>query len=522
MLKCARTTVKKGRPLPVALATRYLNVPDWIVSRVDGLPDWIVFLFQFKTYAALFISAAVATAIATPIFILLARRLDWMDRPLGRKRHAAATPTMGGLVIFAVVFIGAAVAMRLPNRVGEMLEEHSRSIYALLVCTACMLGLGIVDDRAGVRPRVKLLVQTVVAVAAIALGYRVEAITLPWVDSVVLPDAVGAVLSLLWIVGITNAINLADGLDGLAAGICFLASAVNAVVAVWLGNYYMAVMMLLLAGSLLGFLRWNFHPARVFLGDTGSLPTGMYLALCSLHSAQKAHTVVLILVPLFALGYPIFDTLLAVARRMFRGQPLFASDRDHIHHRLLDHGASHSAATIQIYVASILLCGVCLAAVAANHLALGLAITAILAMTVFSARFLGYLEWGGWITRWRGRSQTRLLHAAANLARLKIQQAGNPQQLLDGLGVFVAEIGCRHLAFTTGDPPAEWHGAASDAAPNYAMDMPLTDGAAITLVFDRADTIDVAQSQLLEELCAEAGERLLALNPSDSDADDHA
>ncbi|HWL94315.1 MAG TPA: MraY family glycosyltransferase, partial [Phycisphaerae bacterium] len=314
-----------------------------------GWPPWLTFLGQFKSYMILFAAAAAATLMATPLYILIAHRLGWVDRPWGRKRHERATATMGGLVIFGAVFAGAFIALSLDNRVGEMLRERRVEIYTLLACTTCMILLGIIDDRHAIAPRVKLLVQSVVAIAAIALGFRVQAITMPFVDSVPVPALVSYALSLLWIVGITNAVNLTDGLDGLAAGICFLAASVNALVAIWLGNYYMSAMMVLLAGALLGFLRYNFHPARVFLGDTGAMGLGMFLALSSLQSAQKSHTAVLILVPLFALGYPIFDTLLAVARRTLRGQPLFTSDRDHIHHRLLDRGRSPSMAAIQIY-----------------------------------------------------------------------------------------------------------------------------------------------------------------------------
>lgn len=421
-----------------------------------AVPEWIGFFAQYKSYYVLFIAAALSTAIATPVYILLANRLGWVDQPGGRKRHERATATMGGLVIFVVVLTGTLVALNLNNLVGQMLQEKARFVYGLLACTGCMVLLGMIDDRHQIRPKVKLLVQTVVAIAAVSLGFRVQAITLPGFDSVELPLAVGVLASLLWIVGITNAINLTDGLDGLAAGICFLASAVNAVVAIWLGNYYMTVMMVLLAGSLLGFLRWNFHPARVFLGDTGSLSLGMFLALASLQSAQKAHTVVLILVPLFALGYPIFDTLLAVGRRMVRGQPLFASDRDHIHHRLVDRGRSPSAAAIQIYIASIVVCLLCLAAMTAHHVVLGLIIAGVIFIALFSARVLGYLEWGGWASRWSGRQETKVLHAAANLTRLKIQQAANPQELVRALAVIAPEIGCREVVLLDRGAETVW------------------------------------------------------------------
>lgn len=495
--------------MPLANVTGFSNVPDWITTRFGELPDWFVFLFQFKTYAALFVIAAASTALTTPIYILLAKRLNWLDRPGGRKQHADATATMGGLVIFAVVFAGSLVALRLDNRVGEMLREHTRQILALLVCTACMVGLGMIDDRSGVRPKVKFLVQFVVAVAAVWCGYEINAVTVPILDSVPMPAVVGVILSLVWIVGVTNAVNLTDGLDGLAAGVCFLASSVNAIVAVWLGNYYMAVMMFLLAGALFGFLRWNFHPARVFLGDTGSLGLGMYLALCSLHSAQKAHTVVLILVPLFALGYPIFDTLLTVARRSLRGQPLFASDRDHIHHRLLDRGKSHSAAAIQIYAASVVLCIACLVAVTTNHLAIGLAIVGVLAMAVFCVRFLGYLEWGGWTHRRRLRGDTKLVHAAAALARLKLERARSDRDLLDAVTVFAAELGCTRAALSHRGAIVEWTAQTSDNSvdESQTLEMDLSNAKLVRFTF-ASSAPDVEQSRMLEELCSLLAERL--------------
>ena len=475
-------------------------------------PYWLLYFGQFKSYFLLFVAATAATAIATPIYILIAQRLGWLDRPVGRKRHERATATMGGLVVFATVFAGAIVAMRLNNLVGQMLRANAVYIYGLISCTGCMLLLGIVDDRHGIRPRVKLLVQTVVAIWAIYLGFRVEAITVPGYESVRLPEVVGIILSLLWIVGITNAINLSDGLDGLAAGICFLAATVNAVVAIYLGNHYMTVMMVLLAGSLLGFLRWNFHPARVFLGDTGSLALGMYLALASLHSAQKAHTVVLILIPLFALGYPIFDTLLAVARRMVRGQPLFASDRDHIHHRLLDRGGSPSTAAVSIYIASFLVSLLCIAAVTANYFVLGLGVAGVLVMALFSARVLGYLEWGGWSARWLGREETKVLHAAAALARLKVQQAEDAPQLVRAVAVLAAEIGCREIVVCHGQNEERWtdpYGRpAGKTTELHQLEVPLNDSLRIRYVFDADVDLDQERQQLIEELSRLLADRL--------------
>ncbi len=504
----------------------------------------------------LFGAAVLATFVATPGYILAAERLGWVDQPWGRKRHERATATMGGLVIFAVVFTGAFVALSLENRVGEMLREKEFFLYALMSCTFCMILLGVIDDRHTIRPRVKLMVQAVVAFAAVSMGFRVEAVTFPLFESVQIPAVAGYFLSFAWIIGITNAVNLTDGLDGLAVGICLLASGVNALVAIWLGNYYMSVMMVLLAGALLGFLRYNFHPARVFLGDTGSLALGMYLALASLHSAQKSHTAVLILVPLFALGYPIFDTLLAIARRWMRGQPLFSSDRDHIHHRLLDRSRSPSIAAIQIYVACFVLSVFCIAAAAANHFIVGVAIAGVAIMAVFSARVLGYLEWGGWAARWSGRGETRILHAAATLARLKIRQAHDQSQLLQSLAIAAREMGCVHIELKRGEDRISWTDprpddvargfslnddaaaaisdnpvnvpATADGAPeapptsdtvgspqeeeivltSSMFEVPVDDETTIRFTFTGQVELNEERSQILEELTRELGERL--------------
>lgn len=464
----------------------------------EAAPHWAAGLLQFKTYIALFIVAGVCTSIATPIYIAVGRRRGWVDHPGGRKAHERPTVTMGGLVVFAVVIAGAISVSLLPNRVGEMFRAHGRSVWVLLGATVAMMGLGVVDDRVGVRPRLKLLVQSVVAIAAIALGYQVQAVTLPAIGSIQL-GAAGAILAFVWIVGITNAINLTDGLDGLAAGVGLLAASVNALVAIWLANYYMAVMMCLLAGALLGFLRYNFHPARVFLGDTGALALGMFLALSSLHAAQKAHTVVLILAPVFALGYPILDTLLAVARRMVRGQPLFSGDRDHIHHRLLNRGASPSRAAIQVYAISAVLGALCLAAVAANHLTLGIAIGGVILMAVFGAKLLGYLQWGGWAANWRARSETQVLHAAANLARLKLESAGgNTDAILQGLVIAAAEMGCQSISLTNAGDVRTWGGM--DDPTDAKIVSVGGENARVDFVLSSGLHVSVEKVQLLEEL----------------------
>jgi UDP-GlcNAc:undecaprenyl-phosphate GlcNAc-1-phosphate transferase len=474
------------------------------------LPDWLTYFFQFKSYAVLFVAAAAATALLTPLYVLLARRVGLVDRPGGRKQHPRATATMGGLVIFLVVFAGVAAAVRLDNLVGDILRAQSRFVYGIMVCTACMIALGVVDDVRSVPAKVKLLVQGIVALAAVLLGFQIEAVTIPGYESITLPAIVGALLSLVWIVGITNAVNLSDGIDGLAVGICLLASGVNALVAIWLGNHYMTVLMALLAGALLGFLRWNFHPARVFLGDTGSLALGMFLALASLKSAQKAHTIVMILVPLFALGYPIFDTLLAVARRVIRGQPLLTSDRDHIHHRLLDRGRSPTAAAIQIYAASVLVSLVCIAAATANHFVLGIAVAGVGVLALFCVRVLGYLEWGGWQHRWTGRRETKVLHAAAHLARLKIEQSEDATDMVRALGILAPEVDCVRIDLNLDARTHTWNGSDDPEADagGEQFDIALGDERGVRFVFRSGRSPSQERRHVIEDVCIQLAARI--------------
>lgn len=474
------------------------------------LTEIIGILSRHKSYMALFVAAAAATFLLTPLYIAFAKRMGWVDSPGGRKQHAQPTPTMGGLAIFAVVFAGIAVALSLNNRVAEMLEPHRRAILTAILCTAVMMGVGVIDDLRRLPARSKLLVQLVVAMAAYLLGYGVSAVTIPWIGSVAIPlgRLFAPLLSIIWIVGITNAVNLTDGLDGLAVGIGFLAAATNAVVAIALQNYYMAVMMIVLAGALLGFLRWNFHPARVFLGDTGSLGLGMFLALCSLHSAQKSHTVVMILVPLCALGYPIFDTLIAVARRSIMGQPLLSGDRDHVHHRLASRGYGASGAALRIYAASLALIVICVLLSSVNHLVVGLGLLLALALVIFCVRVLGYLEWAGWTDMVRGRDETRLLHAAAELSRLKIAAATNLPELLEGLGVFASEIGATALEAHHAGETHRWarHGAPrSEAASSSAFSIGPSAG---LLELPVGVTLDPRALIRWDDLCRLAGDRL--------------
>jgi len=197
---------------------------------------------------------------------------------------------------------------------------------------------------------------------------------------------------------------------------------------------------------------------------------------------------------------------------MSRGQPLFASDRDHIHHRLLDRGATPSAVAIQIYIASILVSLVCIAVAIADHFVLGLGIAGVALLALFSARVLGYLEWGGWAARWSGRAETRVLHAAMALARLKIRQADDDAGRLRAVAVAAAEMGCLRIEWVRGDQHIEWVDPYDPAdlleLGGGVVELPVDDQTTVSFTMADATKLDDERSQLLEELCQELRERL--------------
>jgi UDP-N-acetylmuramyl pentapeptide phosphotransferase/UDP-N-acetylglucosamine-1-phosphate transferase len=215
--------------------------------------------------------------------------------------------------------------------------------------------VGLFDDIRPVRARWKFLAQIVIACVVFAAGLRVNTLSLPFVGTLELGGVVGMLFTVVWLVGITNAFNLIDGLDGLAAGAALFALTTMFVVASLNGLVGAATMTIILAGATVGFLCFNFHPASIFLGDSGSLFLGFMLAGIGLLGSQKSPTVIAVAIPIVSLGLPVLDTTLAVARRFLRGQPIFSADRAHIHHRLLSLGHSPRRVALLLYTACAIL-----------------------------------------------------------------------------------------------------------------------------------------------------------------------
>jgi len=295
-----------------------------------------------------FLAAGLATLLLTPLVRRLAHRLDILDHPDERRVNVSPIPRGGGLAImsaFLAVAIGATVAngqlhlIPMPDSIG--LAEMA----ALLGGGLAAAVLGAVDDYLQLRARWQFLGQLVLAGSVIVLGVSVAFIQNPLGPGLLLLDGLAGAFTVFWILGMINSINWIDGLDGLSSGVGLIAASTLGIISltVAVGQPYVAVLCFALAGALLGFLRWNFHPAAIFMGTSGTMFVGFTLAVLSILGTAKVAVAILIL------GVPIIDTFWIIVRRLASKRSPFAPDRGHIHHRLLDLGLSHTQTVLLIY-----------------------------------------------------------------------------------------------------------------------------------------------------------------------------
>jgi UDP-GlcNAc:undecaprenyl-phosphate GlcNAc-1-phosphate transferase len=289
-------------------------------------------------------SAAVAFAL-TPLARRLALRVGAIDVPDARRVHSEPTPRFGGLGIAAAVLGVAWAARVLP---GPAAALDPRPLLGLTFAALPIVALGMADDRWSVSPWVKLAVQACAALALTVFGYGIPTLTNPFGPPIAL-GALNVPFTLVWVLVVTNAINLIDGLDGLAAGVVIIACSALWMAARLHADFYVMFLAALLIGSCAGFLRWNFPPATVFMGDTGSQFLGFTLAALSLLENRKGTAAVTLLLPLVALGLPLTDSAVAFLRRMVRRQHVFRGDTKHVHHQLLRVGLSKRGALFAMW-----------------------------------------------------------------------------------------------------------------------------------------------------------------------------
>lgn len=290
------------------------------------------------------------TLLAIPKVRQLAFKAGALDKPDARKIHSTPMPLWGGLGVSLSATIAFLVALF--GFSGLTLSpRQSDGVVAVVICSLLIVVVGMIDDRFGMAAKVKLMAQIGLALILIGAGVRIDFFSLPTMDGVVYLNEWQCIgLSLLWIVGVTNAVNLLDGLDGLVSGVACGSATILAVVAALNGQWLPVLAMAALAGAALGFLRFNFNPATIFMGDTGSLFLGLMFASWSLLGYLKTTATVTLTVPiLLVMAVPLLDTSYAILRRGLARQPIFKPDKGHLHHRLLSTGMSQKQAVVTIY-----------------------------------------------------------------------------------------------------------------------------------------------------------------------------
>ena len=297
------------------------------------------------------LTAFVLGLVLTPLFLRIVRHIRIFDYPDERKIHRRPVALLGGLAVYLAFFLTVAFFFFWnPALATELTWERFLGLY---LGSSIILILGVFDDLFGSGAQLKFIVQGIAGAVLFYFGFRIEFITNPLGGVLEFDTFTSFLLTIFWVAAITNAINLLDGLDGLAAGVAAIAATTMFLVALARADLISAYITLALAGSLLGFLPYNFYPARIFLGDTGSLLIGFILAALGMLSFNKALTALALIIPIAAMGIPVYDTIAAIVRRSRRGANIFKADKEHIHHTLLQAGLSQRQAMLLLCFVSL-------------------------------------------------------------------------------------------------------------------------------------------------------------------------
>lgn len=331
------------------------------------------------------IVSTIISLILTPFIKNFAICINAVDIPKDkRKIHKKPIPLLGGMAIYLSFVI------------TMLLKEGSlgkSEIGILIGATIIVIG-GLIDDLKDIRPWQKLLFQVSAAGVLILFGVEIAVVTNPFPSNSLFLKLgwLSIPITIFWVVGITNAINLIDGVDGLAAGVAFICSATIFIIAVLNGRREAALLTAILSGAIFGFLPYNFNPASIFMGDTGAQLLGFLLSAISLKGTIKSATAFAIAVPILAFGLPIYDTLFAMIRRKINGKPIMQADRGHLHHRLLDMGLSQKQVVIIMYLTSAVLGGISIIAMQMSTIRSYFLLTIVILIIIFAAWKYGFFE----------------------------------------------------------------------------------------------------------------------------------
>lgn len=414
---------------------------------------------------ALFIGCLIATVVLIPGVMRFAQWIGAVDRGGYRKVFQGQMPLLGGLgIAIPLGILGIASAIAGYLIVGNWIwlaHTYATPDFDLIFsfasvreeCLVLSLGsigillLGIVDDTKGMRARYKLLGQVGVATFLCVGGFSIDTVGLPLLGTIELGPILGALFTIFWVVGMINAFNLIDGIDGLASGIAFVGVSAMVVLGLLQQNAFVTFAGAAMAGCLLGFLCYNFPPARIFLGDTGSMFLGYMLAAMTLMGSQKYETAVILFTPMLALSFPIFETLISIVRRYLRGVPVFMGDSHHTHHRLLSKGYSQPRVVLTLYgVAVFLAAAAILATVIPEGSPWAFTPYALFALTLISIAWLAdYLRPTTFRRIIERRKRNRVYHALAHYASLCLNGNGRATKIELLLDLCRHELGLVHL-----------------------------------------------------------------------------
>jgi UDP-GlcNAc:undecaprenyl-phosphate GlcNAc-1-phosphate transferase len=417
------------------------------------------------SYLLCFVVAAVASVVLTPLARLMAIKVGAVGNPGGRHVHARSIPRLGGTALAAGWGIAVLACLNRPGAGSETLAD-SGSLWGMVFGSLALCVVGAIDDIRGLRAHHKLAAQLAIGVVAFSCGLRIEVVSLPFLPNLAM-GVFALPVTVIWIVGVTNAVNLIDGLDGLAAGVGFFASLTCFVVAIVAGNPFVALMAAALMGVLAGFLLFNFNPARIFMGDSGSYFIGFLLATLPIATErqQKASAAVSLLVPMLALGLPIFDTLLTMARRFLERRSMFSPDRGHIHHRLLDLGLTHRRAVVLLYGVCVVFAASAVAVSLGRVWHTGIALLSVSIVGVGLVRFAGYFEYLHRLRRQKARlydERAQMLRQQVPVLLLELGAANREDEVLTLLDRAHRALDLERLEILRNQQPVHVFGAAGE------------------------------------------------------------
>ena len=406
------------------------------------------------TYPAAFALSMLVALLLTPLVTKLAHARGWYDMPSGgRKIHSRPIPRVGGLAVVTAFFAPLVGLAIYNNRISNLLYADLDLFSTLCLGATAIVMLGIYDDLRGADAKKKLIVQSLVALGMWWGGFRMELLGNPFGEAFEL-GALSLPLTMLWIVGVINALNLIDGLDGLASGTALFASIVLFGVAFVDNGVLLCVLMASLGGALVGFLFYNFNPAKIFLGDSGSMFLGFILAAASLWTQVKAATAVALIIPVIALGLPILDTTLSFARRLARGQSPFRADGEHVHHRLMALGLSHRNTVVTLYTLSGIFALGALALLDSDYIRRAIVLSTVAAVVFILVRRIGFTRVPGIVHR--GTGSTAATRDLIRIGARRIRGARDMETAWRTTVEVLGALGCDEIQLTWTEPVSQF------------------------------------------------------------------